>query len=184
MHLRTRHRCVDHPGVELVEVGFDRRPYPFAIRAGVRLERVGIGLQRVATRSEVVDLRLEPTALGVRDATGRRLGFADERLGARFGFFDQRACARLRFVDRIVGGALREDQRTLQDLGVVAVHRQRAGVGRTSRTGGGELLAQAFDREGRALEELVDLVTVVAAPRFFDLASTEFLGRHVHGRSW
>ena len=38
--------------------------------------------------------------------------------------------------------------------------------------------------DGGALEEVVDLVAVVAAERLLDLAAAEFLRGDIHGRPW
>ena len=90
---------------------------------------------------------------------------------------------RLCFGDRFVGRALREQQRALKHLGVVAARPARGGaVGRL--VAGAELLhlaREVLDGHGRALEQVVDLVAVEAAKRLLDLAPAELLRCDIHG---
>jgi len=119
-----------------------------------------------------------------RRAAGGGLGLAHQRLRACLRLLDQLLGLGLRLVDRVVGRALSEQQRALQHLRVVATDlRRRLGGGRPG-AGGGQLLGELLDGDGRSLEQLVDLVTVIAAPRFLDLAAAELLGSDVHAPSW
>ena len=132
----------------LLEVGLDRGADAVAVARRVRVERVGVGAQLLAARREVEDLGLEPTAFTFGDAAGGGLGVADERLRLRLRLLEQLARARLRLVHRVVGGALREQQRALQHVGVFATRRQRhlrplpaAAAGAAAAAGTGRLAA-------------------------------------------
>ena len=169
-----------------------------AVPGHVLLERVGVGAQLLAAGREVEQLGLEPASLTLGDAAGGGLGVADQRLRLRLGLLEHLLGARLRLVDRVVGGTLREQQRALQHLGVVATRREpdlgrsrcRDRGSRRDRGGCGtalrllQLRGEALDGDRGALEQVVDLVAVVPAPRVLDLAAPEFLGRHIHGRPW
>ena len=110
---------------ERCEVGLDRGPHALAVSAAYALERVGVGAQLLAARRRGRGSR--PRA---GDARPRRCGARWPRLRSTS------ACAlasdsssswrgsRLRLVHRVVGGALREQQRALQHLGVVAARRE------------------------------------------------------------
>ena len=124
MDLGPRRGRLDLAG-EVREVGLDRGADALAVAGRVRVERVGVGAQLLATRREVEDLGFESAAFTLGDAAGGGLGVADERLRLRLGLLDQLTRARLRLVHRVVGGALREQQRALQHLGVVATRRER-----------------------------------------------------------
>ncbi len=184
---------------EVLEVGLDRGADALAVPRRVRVERVGVGAQLLTARRQVEDLGLESTAFTFGDAAGGGFRVADERLRLRLRLLQQLARARLRLVHRVVGGALREQQRALQHVGVFATRRERhlrrhchcrsrgcglRGGGRGAAGSFLQLLRQALDGDGRPLEQIVDLVTVVAAPRVLDLAAPEFLRGHVHGRPW
>ena len=75
---------------------------------------------------ELEDLGFEAAALALGDAARRSASASlDQRLRLGLGLLEQLPGARLRLVHRVVGGALREQQRALQHLGVVAARRQR-----------------------------------------------------------
>ncbi len=180
VHLGARRRRFDRLVADAREVGLDRGTDPLAVARHVLVERVGVTRQRVATRAELGDLLFEPTAFALGDAARGGLGFADQRLRACFGLLDQLARVRLRLVDRVVGGALREEQRALQHLGVVAAR----GKGRRLVRGAAlellDLTREVLDGRGGALEEVVDLVTVEASEGLLDLAATELLRGDIH----
>ncbi len=187
VQLGTRRRWLDLT-TEVGEVGFDRGTEAVAVAGRVRVERVGVGAQLLASGGELEDLGFEPATLTFRDAPSSRLGIADQRLRLGFGLLEQLARPRLRLVHRVVGRALSEQQGALQHVGVVAARRERdfSGGCRGRRPAGDLLhpLGEALDGDGGALEEVVDLVAVVAAPRVLDLAAAEFLRSHIHGRPW
>ena len=182
---------------ELGQVALDRGADAVAVAGDVLLERVGVGAQLLTPGREVEQLGLEPAALALGDAAGGGLGVADQGLRLGLRLLEHLLGAGLRLVHRVVGGALREQQRALQHLGVVAARRQRhLGRRRAPRRGAAAARVQdgsrascssvreALDRDRGALEQVVDLVAVVAAPRVLDLAAPEFLGGHIHGRPW
>ena len=181
-HHRAGRRRVDGRA-EVREVGLDCRAHAVAVTAGVRLERVGVGLQTGAACDELRDLGFEAAALSFVDAPRGDFGLTDERLGLRLRLVEDLARPLLRFGDRVVGGALREDQRALDGVGVVAAGRRHRSLGRRARWRLLDLAREVLDRDCGALEEVVDLVAVVAAERLFDLAPAELLRCYVHETS-
>ena len=178
-HLGPRRRRVDR-ATEVREIALDRGAHAVAVAARVRLERVGVGLQASAARDELRDLGLEATPLTLVDATGGDFGLADEGLGLRLGLVEDLARALLRFGDRVVGGALRKQQRALDRVGVVAAHLGERCLGSLARRRLLDLAREILDGDGRSLEQVVDLVAVVPTKRLFDLAPAELLRCYVH----
>ena len=102
-------------------------------------------------------------------------------------------------VDGLVGGLLGEDEGALDDVGVHAGGTSLRGGGRRRCDGGGgagrrrgrclrgaglrgaDLLFEVSIVAAAALEELVDVVAVIAAPRFADLDVAQLLGGDIHG---
>ena len=104
----------DGAAAEPVEVRLDGRAHALAVRRRVVLDRVGVGLQRVAACREVLDVGLEAPALALGDAPCAGLGLAHECLRTGFGLLDEAARLSVGLVHRVVGCALREHQRALQ----------------------------------------------------------------------
>jgi hypothetical protein len=151
-----------------------------------------------------VDLLFELGALPLGDARRVRLGLADHRVGPLLGLTDHLLRLDPRLGDGLVGRLLREHERALDDVGVGTADRRRSGCGRwrglhhrrglwrgrrcrgcrALRPTGPELVhlvLEVLDRRGGPLEELVDVVAVVAAPRLADLDVAQLLRGHVHG---
>ncbi len=189
--------------VQELELPLDRGPQTVAVVALELLERVDVGVERVARRLELVDLALELRALALGDGRGVRLGLADDLLRAVLGLADHLLRLDARLGDGLVGRLLREHERALDDVGVGAAH--RCGHGRrgrhdrrglwcrclrgclrgsalgSTRTQLLRLRLEVLDRRRGALEQLVDVVAVIAAPRLTDLDVAQLLRGHVHG---
>src|SRR5215471_18150621 len=163
-----------------IELGFDRLAKPRAVLPLVLLERLHVGIERVATRREVLDLALESRAFVLGDPPCGPFRLGHELPGLGLGFLEQRARPLLRFRDRLVGGLLREHERALQHLfGLAALARASFDGLKTF----GQLtnaLAQPFDRRCGALEQLVDVVTVVTAESLPDVGVPEFTRSYIH----
>ena len=177
----------------------DRALHAVAIVGLESFERVDVGDEGVARRGQATNLVFETTPLGLGDATRVRFGIAHQclRLGLRLR--DELTGLPLCLGDRLVGGLLRELQRTREYVGVGARDtalghhgpcRRRRGSGRRGsgrrRRGRARLRletipfgSEVLDRRRGALEQLVDIVTVVTAPRLADIGFAEFLGGYV-----
>ncbi len=196
VQLGTLRRRLDlATATESREVLLERAADAVAIAGDVLLERVGVGAQLLTSCRQVEQLGLEPAAFALGDPSGGGFGVADQRLRLGLRLLEHLLGTGLRLVHRVVGGALREQQCALQHLGVVTTRRERhlgrrRGGDRSSRRRGGtargrlQILREALDGDRGALEQIVDLVAVVPAPRVLDLTAAEFLGGHIHGRSW
>ena len=128
-------------------------------------------------------------------------GVGDELVRLRLGLGHDLRGARLRLGDRFVGRLLRQHERALDDVRVGCAHgrcggsHRRHGLRCGSRRGrcglrslghaGAQLRAlglEVLDGRGRSLQQLVDIVAVIAAPRLPDLDVAELLRGDVHGR--
>ena len=108
------------------EVGLERAHHALAVVGLEARERLDVGEQRVAPAGEVEDLFFEPAALGLAAATRVGLGVGDEPARLDLGVVEHLARLGRRLGDRLVGRALREQQRAVQDvLGLTRVARSR-----------------------------------------------------------
>ena len=143
-------------------------------------ERVDVGEQRVAPRREVDDFFFEPVAFVVAAALRFGLGFGEELVRLELGFLDHLARLLLRFGDRFVGGALREQQRAVEDVfGLATAVRFELRRVQPFAHLVDARVARVDARRG-ALEQVVDDVSVVAAERLGDLGVSEFSRSDFH----
>ena len=168
---------------ELLEVGLDRAPQADAVVLLEALQRVDVGDERVALGAELEHLALEAATLRLRLATRRGLGLAHHRAGLRLGVIQDLARLGLGLGDGLVGRALREQQRPVEHLlGLARLARLGvAGLGAGREVA--DLGLETLDPGRGPLEQVVDVVAVVAAEPFPDVDVAEFPWRHVHGRN-
>ena len=127
-----------------------------------------------------MDLLLETAAFRLGRAAGLDRGVGEHRAATRLGLFDHHARLLLRFRDRLVGRALREKERAVQHVFRLAAATRIGRPARQAFLQHSRLLVQRFDRSGSPLEEVIDLVAVVAAERFANLDVSELSRCHVH----
>jgi hypothetical protein len=167
---------------ERIELGLERPADPLAVLGFELLQGVDVALELVATGGEITHVGLQPAPLVLGDAAGGGLGLADERAGLRLRVLEHLPGPLLGVGDGLVGGALGQDQRPLERLFGLAV----AGSGRLRLADAlGDLahpFRETFDRRRRPLEQLVDVVTVIAAEALPNIRITQFLGGNIHSR--
>ncbi len=165
---------------QLLEIGLDRAPEADAVVLLEALHGVDVGDQRIALGPELEHLALEAATLRLRLTTRRGLGLGHHRAGLRLRVIQDLARLGLCLGDGLVGGPLREQERPVQHLlGLARLARLRVprlGAGREVT----DLGLEPLDPGGGALEQVVDVVAVVAAEPFPDVDVAEFPWRHVH----
>jgi hypothetical protein len=191
--------------VEGAELGVDGLTDPVAVLGFEALERVDVGVEGVARGGQLGDLVFEASTFGVGDAPSVVLRVADDLMSFGFGVVHELLGFGFGFGDRLVGGFLGQDQGALDHVGVDGGNPTFGGGGHRGwrdrggphwRRAGGlrgpglrlvSLLVEMLDRRRRPLEQLVDVVAVVAAPRLTNLDVAQLLRGHVHrshGAQW
>ena len=158
----------------------ERAHHAFAVLGLEPGQRLDVGEQRVAPTGELDDLLLEAAAFGLALAPGLGLGLGDEAARRHLGLVEHLARLRGRLGDGFVGGALREQQRAVEDVLGLAGADRLALRGRQPVLQLGHPLVRGLDRGGRPLEEVVDLVAAVAADLGVDLDVAELSRCDLH----
>ena len=155
------------------EVGLERANHAIAVVGLEARERLDVGEQRVAPPGEVEDFLLEAAAFGLAAAARVGLGVGDEPARLDLGVVEHLAGLGRGLTDGLVGRALREQQRAVEDvLGLARV----PGL----RLRGVEALAHLLhalvgrvEGRGRAFEQLVHVVAAVAPEGLTNLDVTK-----------
>ena len=117
-----------------MQVGFERAHHALAVLGLEARHRLDVGEQRVAPAGEVEDLLFEAAPFRLALAAGVGLGVGDEAAGLEVGVVEHLPRLGGRLGDGLVGGALGEQQRAVQDVlglaGAAGVVLYRASAGR------------------------------------------------------
>ncbi len=179
-HRRGRGRG---PGPQRGEVGLERAHHPLAVLGLEARQRLDVGEQRVAPARQLEDLLFEAAALGFALAARLGLGVGDQAARRHLGLVEHLARLGGRLGDRFVGGALREQQRAVQDVLGLAGAARLALRRRQPVLQLRHALVRRLDRGRRPLEQVVDLVAAVAANLGVNLDVAELSRCDLHVRS-